>query len=166
MFETQKRSISIIKLVLLITLLSIAGILPSHVSVTLTPSLSHRIYFLALNPSSESIGKGDYVLFRMDKETIMQFTDEPHTDKVMKIVGCAGGSVLKVEGRDYFCDGVFLCRAKEVTLAGRPISHFVFNGEISQGSLFVIGEHKDSFDSRYFGLIDAKSVAAKAYPLF
>ncbi len=166
MFETRKRSISVIKLVLLIGILAVVGILPSHISVTLTPSLNHRVYFLIFRPDSGSIRKGDYILFNMSKETIRQFTDEPHTDKIMKIVGCAAGSVLKVENRDYYCDEVYLGRAKEVSLAGKPISHFVFNGEIPQGKLFVIGEHRDSFDSRYFGFIDARSVIAKAYPLF
>ena len=166
MSETRKRSISKTKLILLIVLLIIGGLLPAHISVTLTPSLNHRVFFLIFNPDPESIMKGNYVLFNIGQKMIRQFVDESDTDKIMKIVGCAGGSVLKVEGKDYYCDGVLLGHAKDVSLAGKPLYHYVFNGSIPAGRLFVIGEHKDSFDSRYFGLVDVQTVVAKAYPLF
>ncbi len=165
MSETRKRSISKTKLALLIVLLVVVGLLPAHISVTLTPSLNHRVFFLSFNPDPKRVDRGDYVLFNIDQGIIRQFTDKPHAEKIMKIVGCAGGSVLKVEGKDYYCDGVFLGRAKDVSLAGRTLNHYVFNGTLPGGSLFVIGEHKDSFDSRYFGLVDVRTVAAKAYPL-
>ncbi|MCR4286833.1 MAG: S26 family signal peptidase, partial [Deltaproteobacteria bacterium] len=32
--------------------------------------------------------------------------------------------------------------------------------------LFVTGEHKDSYDSRYFGFIRRDQVMAKAYPVW
>lgn len=165
MSETRKRSISKTKLTLLIVLLLIAGLMPAHISVTLTPSLNHRVFFLIFTPDLQRIGKGDYVLLNIEQGIIRQFTDEPHADKIMKIVGCAGGSVLNVVGKDYYCDGFLLGRAKDVTLAGKPLNNYVFNGTIPGGSLFVIGEHKDSYDSRYFGLIDVRTVIAKAYPL-
>ncbi len=151
---------------MLIVLLIIVGLLPTHISVTLTPSLNHRVFFLIFNPDPESIAKGNYVLFNIGQKLIRQFADKKDTVKIMKIVGCTGGSVLKVEGKEYYCDGVLLGHAKDVTLAGRPLNHYVFNGSIPAGSLFVIGEHKDSFDSRYFGLVDVRTVVAKAYPLF
>ena len=166
MSETRKRSISKTKLMLLIVLLSIVGLLPTHISVTLTPSLNHRVFFLFFNPDPLDIKSGDYVLLNINQELIRQITNNPDTDKILKIVGCAGGSVLKVAGNDYYCNGVFIGHAKDISLAGKPLSHYAFNGTIPRGSLFVIGEHKDSFDSRYFGLVSVGSVVARAYPLF
>jgi conjugal transfer pilin signal peptidase TrbI len=163
--ETRKRSISKTKLALLIVLLVLAGLLPAHISVTLTPSLNHRVFFLIFNPDPQRIDKGDYVLLNIDQGIVRQFIDKPHADKIMKTVGCTSGSFLSVEGKDYYCDGVFLGHAKDVSLAGKPLRHYVFNGTIPGGRLFVIGEHKDSFDSRYFGLVDVRKVIAQAYPL-
>ena len=165
MSETRKRSISKTKLALLIFLLVIAGLLPAHISVTLTPSLHHRVFFLIFNPDPQRIDKGDYVLLNIDQGIIRQFIDKQHADKIMKIVGCTSGSFLRVEGKDYYCDGVFLGHAKDVSLAGKPLNNYVFNGTIPGGRLFVIGEHKDSLDSRYFGLVNVRTVVAQAYPL-
>ena len=151
---------------MLIVLLSIAGLLPAHISVTLTPSLNHRVFFLIFNPDRNSIKKGDYIMFDMSKETVRQFTDKSDTDKTLKIVGCVSESILKVVGKDYYCDGEYLVKAKDVSLAGQPVNNYVFNGTIPRGSLFVIGQHKDSFDSRYFGFVDSRNVVAKAFPIF
>jgi signal peptidase I/conjugal transfer pilin signal peptidase TrbI len=32
--------------------------------------------------------------------------------------------------------------------------------------MFVMGEHKDSYDSRYFGFVDKSRILARAYPIF
>jgi conjugal transfer pilin signal peptidase TrbI len=164
--ETRKESISTIKIIMLIVLLSIAGLLPAHISVTLTPSLSHRVFFLIFNPDRNSIRKGDYIMIYMNKQIASQLSDKPDTDRIMKIVGCMSGSFLTVVKKDYFCENEYLGKAKDVSLAGKPVSNFVFNGTIPSGSLFVIGQHKDSFDSRYFGFVDSRTIIAKAFPIF
>jgi len=41
----------------------------------------------------------------------------------------------------------------------------VFNGKVPEGTLFVSGQHRDSFDSRYWGFLDRKKVEAIAHPL-
>ena len=166
MSETRKKSISTIKIIMLIVLLSIGGLLPAHISVTLTPSLNHRVFFLIFNPDRNSIKKGDYIMFDMSKEIVRQFTDKQDTDKTLKIVGCMGGSFLTVVNKDYYCDNEYLGKAKDVSLAGKPMENYVFNGTIPINSLFVIGQHKDSFDSRYFGFVDSRNVVAKAFPIF
>ena len=50
------------RLWLAITSLLVAGtLLPYKISVTLTPSLKHRVYWLIRNP--DQVERGDYVLF-------------------------------------------------------------------------------------------------------
>jgi len=164
--ETRKKSISTIKIIVLIVLLSIAGLLPAHISVTLTQSLKHRVFFVIFNPDWNSIKKGDYIMFHMNKEIVRQFINKQDTDRTLKIVGCMGGSYLTVVNKDYYCDNEYLGKAKDVSLAGKPVNNYVFNGTIPRGNLFVIGQHKDSFDSRYFGFIHSGDVVAKAFPIF
>ena len=46
------------------------------------------------------------------------------------------------------------------------MQYFAFNGKIPSDFMFVMGEHKDSYDSRYFGLKEKSRVRAKLYPIF
>lgn len=152
------------RLWLAITVLLVAGtLIPYKISVTLTPSLKHRVYWLIRNP--DKVVRGDYVLFR-HKELSARMGMKKSED-VMKILGCNEGDLLTVDAeKKFYCNGEYLVRAKDVSLKGEPLQHFVFNGTIPKGVMFVMGQHKDSFDSRYFGFVDKSRILAKAYPIF
>lgn len=132
--------------------------LPGHISVTLTPSLGYRIFFLG-QPESRRFKVGDYLLFRkrLPGATI---------DQLLKRVGCVPGQRLTVEGGEYACDQTPLGRALRQDSKGKPLPQFVFNGRVPEGKLFMIGPHPRSYDSRYFGFIDADTVLKKAYPIW
>ena len=149
---------------LAITVLLIAGtLLPYKFSVTLTPSLKHRIYWLTRNP--DKVVRGDYVLFRHKELSDRMGTKK--SEDVMKILGCNEGELFTVDAeKKYYCNGEYLVRAKDISLKGEPLQHFVFNGTIPKGAMFVMGQHKDSYDSRYFGFVDKSRILAKAYPIF
>lgn len=149
---------------LAITVLLVAGtLLPYKISVTLTPSLKHRVYWLIRNP--DKVVRGDYVLFR-HKELSDRMGIKKSED-VMKILGCNEGDLLTVDAeKKFYCNGEYLVRAKDISLKGEPLLHFVFNGTIPKGVMFVMGQHKDSYDSRYFGFVDKSRIMAKAYPIF
>ncbi len=152
------------RLWLALTSLLVAGtLLPSKISVTLTPSLKHRVYWLVRNP--ERVVRGDYVLFQgRDLIARMGVTK---TEEMLKLVGCDEGDLLTVTGeKKFFCNGEYLVRAKDLSLKGALLQHFVFNRTIPTGYMFVMGQHRDSYDSRYFGLVEKSRIRAKAYPLF
>ena len=138
--------------------------LPYKISVTITPSLNKRLYWINHNPAH--VGHGDYVLFHFRNEKIASIM----TDKsrhMMKIIGCDEGETLTVDAnKNFCCNGEYLVKAKDLSLKGEPLQHFRFNGKIPEGLMFVMGQHKDSYDSRYFGLLEKTRVIAKAYPLF
>ena len=147
-----------------ITCLLIAGtLLPYKFSVTLTPSLKHRIYWLTRNP--DKVVMGDYVLFH-HKELAVK-VGMKKSEEMLKIIGCNEGDQLTIdEEKKFYCNGEYLVRAKDFSLKGEPLQHFVFNGPIPKGVMFVMGQHKDSYDSRYFGFVDKSRILAKAYPIF
>jgi len=149
---------------LAITVLLVAGtLIPYKISVTLTPSLKHRVYWLIRNP--DKVVRGDYVLFR-HKELSARMGMKNFED-VMKILGCNEGELLTVDvEKKFYCNGEYLVRAKDISLKGEPLQHFVYNGTIPKGVMFVMGQHKDSYDSRYFGFVDKSRILAKAYPIF
>lgn len=132
--------------------------LPGHISITLTPSLGYRVFFLAA-AGEEPFREGDYLLFSKRIETAT-------TDRLLKRVGCAPGQRLSAINGEYACDGHFLGRAMSRDSKGKPLPQFAFNGEVPPDSLFMVGPHPRSYDSRYFGFIHADSVLNKAHPLW
>ena len=152
------------RLWLAITCLIVAGtLIPYKFSVTLTPSLKHRIYWLTRNP--DKVVRGDYVLFH-HKEFAAK-VGMKKSEEMLKVIGCNEGDQLTVDAeKKFYCNGEYLVRAKDISLKGEPLQHSVFNGQIPKGVMFVMGQHKDSYDSRYFGFVDKNHILAKAYPIF
>jgi type IV secretory pathway protease TraF len=78
---------------------------------------------------------------------------------VTKELKCLAGDELRFDGKSHFCNGV---KVDDITLTstqdGRPITPFVFNGVIPPGKAYVLGEHPHSYDSRYFGFVDASGL--------
>jgi type IV secretory pathway protease TraF len=132
--------------------------LPAHISVTLTPSLGHRIFFLT-EPESLNFKEGDYLLFHKQ-------LDQAKTDQLLKQVGCAPGQLLRVENSEYYCGEKYLGHALANDSKGKPLPRFIYNGPVPAGSLFMVGTHPRSYDSKYFGFIHADSVLKKAYPIW
>ena len=152
------------RLWLAITCLLTAGtLLPYKFSVTITPSLKHRVYWLTRHP--DKVARGDYILFRCREFSTKAGVKK--SEDAMKIIGCDEGDRLTVDGdKKFYCNGEYLVRAKDLSLKGEPLQHFAFNGTIPKGVMFVMGQHKDSYDSRYFGFIEKSRILARAYPIF
>jgi type IV secretory pathway protease TraF len=139
--------------------------LPPHISVTLTPSLGHRVFFLT-EAESLDFKEGDYLLFRKQLVYSPMRDNHPRTDQLLKRVGCTAGHRLTVINKEYYCDEIYLGRALDKDSKGKALQRFVFNGPVPTGSLFMVGSHPRSYDSRYFGFIHAESVLKKAYPIW
>ncbi len=142
----------------------VAGtVIPRRIGIILTPSLSHRFFWVSRNP--HRVGRGDYVYFE-DAE-LARKVGKPEQPNIFKIIRCDEGDVLTVDaGKHFFCNGVFLGVAKDYSLKGEKMQYFAFNGKIPRGYMFVMGEHRDSYDSRYFGLKEKSLVRAILYPIF
>ena len=125
--------------------------LHGRLSITLTPSVGYRLFFISWGTEAGSLGQGDYVLFPV----------KGFSAPFIKKITCADGSVLAMQDDGYFCNGEYLGRA--IKKKAQP---FVWNGAIPKDKLFVMGSHADSYDSRYFGFIDRKEVTARVVPIF
>lgn len=150
------------KLWVFLTVLSLAGyLLCGRVAVAVSPSLPYRIFIL--DRSGRAPRTGEYVLFTFSSPLY----ENGGRHKAIKEVVCLAGERLTVDGkrRLFFCDGRYLAMAKFVSLKENPLPLFVYNGTIPKGSLFVTGAHRDSFDSRYWGFLEEKSIEAIARPV-
>ncbi len=152
------------RLFFIILAVVVAGtVIPRRVGIILTPSLAHRFFWVSKEP--EHVGRGDYVYFE-DAE-LARAVGKPEHPNIFKIIRCDEGDTLTVDVQKQFsCNGEFLGVAKDYSLKGEKMPFFVFNGKIPPGFMFVMGEHKDSYDSRYFGLKEKNRIRAKLYPIF
>jgi len=151
------------RLLLLLAVLSLAGYwMCPRIVFSLSPSLSHRV-FLITERSNTQVKKGDYVIFHLSS----QLLDNGKSKKVIKEVSCVPGDWLHVDTRNrfFYCNGQYLGKAKESSLKGKPLPLFTYDGRIPEGKLFVSGQHKDSFDSRYWGFLEQGRVERLARPL-
>lgn len=88
----------------------------------------------------------DFVTFTLDHPLL------PHPAQVVKEVRCVPGQHLRVTDTEAYCDGKYLGPKKPYTLDGRPMPKWQYDGIIPEGQFFLMNPHKDSFDSRYYGL--------------
>ena len=86
--------------------------------------------------------------------------------RFVKRVACVSGEQLTHSGRDFYCNGEFLARAKAWDKKGNPATLFDFNGIIPREKYFALGEHGDSYDSRYWGFVDYSWILGKVHRIF
>ena len=139
--------------------------LPTRITVATSDSLDHRIFFL--RPVTARIETGDYLVFRhRDTTPVQQGLRQDH-ELTIKKVGCLPGDLLTTDAeRNFTCNGRILGRGLKADSKGRELPQFTFNGQIPEGKLFVVGTHPRSYDSRYFGFVDANEILHKALPLW
>jgi type IV secretory pathway protease TraF len=86
---------------------------------------------------------------------------------MLKKVVCDEGDILTVDNdKRFFCNGVYVGKAKDRALDGSALTNFVWNGPVPPGMILAMGEHKDSYDGRYYGFVQKTSVLNKAHPVF
>ena len=66
----------------------------------------------------------------------------------------------------FSCDGRSLGQALTTDSQGQPLPRFTHNGPVPEGQLFLVGTHPRSYDSRYFGFVDAREILHQALPLW
>ena len=162
------------KIFIVIILIVIAGAaIPNYFAVTTTPSLNKRIFFIIKSKQIGKLKTGDYVMFSLLKSKpesdlppkLVRMIKDDGEDSQIKKIGCAAGEEFKNIGNEFYCKNRLIAKAKEYSLGGERLKKFEFSGKIPKGNMFLVGDHVDSYDSRYFGFIKAKDIIATLYPL-
>ena len=139
--------------------------LPGQITVATSGSLDHRVFLL--RPVPAQIETTDYLVFRhRDLAQIRQGLGT-NRERMIKRVGCRPGEWLHVDAEHRFtCDDRSLGQALATDSQGRPLPRFTHNGPVPAGQLFFVGTHPRSYDSRYFGFVDAREILHQALPLW
>jgi len=89
----------------------------------------------------------------------------PSTAWLLKPVAASEGQVVCRFGRSIFIDGVPVARALSNDKNGRVMPVWKGCKVLKIGQLFVLSKRRVSFDSRYFGAVEATLVIGTARPL-
>ncbi|MBQ4839847.1 S26 family signal peptidase [Pseudoalteromonas luteoviolacea] len=95
--------------------------------------------------------RGEYVHFRFKHDLISD--DEV---SLTKRIACVEGDILARTGTGHFyCNGEHLGHARQYATNGTELPVFEWDSAaVPTGKAFVIGDHLESFDSRYWGFIE------------
>lgn len=140
-------------------LIMLLGSTISPIGITRSASVNH--FMFSLTPANvESMVVGRFVSFEYPEQTRRSGL------LIKRIVGVEGDVIENNDGR-IFLNGVFRFQAKSVSAKGR-ILKAIESQTIPHGYLFVAGDIKDSYDSRYdeFGLIAVSDVKKMGKPLW
>jgi len=148
-----------IYVVIISFVLYLYGKFVGQIGFTTSPSVPIHLFYVS-NIYSD-IDVGDYV--KLDFWGSQYY---PEGEKMVKNVACKEGMYLKVVGRDYYCNGVYLGRAKDRDRYGKYVENFKYNGVIPDGYYFLMGTHHDSYDSRYYGLAPRERIIGKVLYVF
>jgi len=127
-----------------------------------TDSLDYSIFLVTPN---KEVSRNDLVTFRYLGENIYHYEKNQNFTKIVK---CMSGDYLKteidvIEGNKYYCNDTFIGQALKKDMELKSISNFVYNGMLKDGRIFVIGTHKYSYDSRYWGLVNDEQIIGLSY---
>ena len=135
----------------------------NHFKVSLTHSLVYRFFWISTGQQQiANISKDSYV-------TYYNYVPAP-INRVMseiKRIGCVAGEKLTVDDHDdYYCNGEFIAHAKRKSLFKTDLTPFRFDGKVPEGMYFTVGDHRDSYDSRYYGFVAQTRIKERAWPIF
>ena len=123
----------------------------SNIKVVVTESVDAKVVWT----TDRAPVVGDYVHFNLTHRVLQTPT---HTLPFVKVLRCSEGQILRKVDLKWFCDGEFIGESRIFSITGEKLDQFNFDGPIPQGKGFVLGTHKITFDSRYWGFVDLNAV--------
>ena len=84
-----------------------------------------------------------------------------------KIVAALPGDVVEVTQDAITVNGVVVAEGLDlVAMLGVPVETYVRRFTVREGTFFPMGETRDSFDGRYYGVVDMDAGLGRAWRLF
>ncbi len=127
-------------------------------TVNVEPACISGKYFY-IDRLNKKLKDGGYAAFRFKGSKLYK---KGHI--FLKIVGCTAGQRILTKGYKYYCGGRLIdkaCIRHKNCLPG----WLSYNEIIPPGKFFAAGTAWDSYDSKYWGLADTKSVIGRAYKI-
>lgn len=151
----------IIIAIITVIMFFVGAYVTGHLLIAKTQSLNYKVFWKSSIwkcDTEKALKKGEYILFEFAPDVYY-----------VKRVACMPGQSLQVLEGIWFCgskkikDGVSITHSKAT---GKKLQQFDFYGIIPENKYFVIGDSQDSFDSRYWGFVDAENILHTLKPIW
>jgi len=130
-----------------------------------TDSLPHGIYRVIKQQTYE---RGDLIVFPVPEQVRSLVIErgwlKPES-YLIKLVAAKTGEDMWITCGQVFVNGKPFGTVKKQDRQGLPLPSLVFNDALSPGKIAVLQRSDDSFDSRYFGMIDERDIIGRAVPI-
>lgn len=120
------------------------------------------VYYLS---NIKTLKKGDIVLLKTPSNAKILY-DRKYLEKrvkyLIKNVAGESGDLIKIKNSKLYLNEIFLGNIAKKDKLGRSLKSDLKNKIIPQNKILLLGNTDDSYDSRYFGLIDKSRLLKKA----
>lgn len=121
----------------------------------LSPSFDAEILLVSKKIDKNSLNYGNLVVF--ENRFLTKYT--PKRNILAKKISCKENDELKRIDNKFYCNGKLIATAKELDSNNEQMDIYYPESKIiAKNKLFVASNHKNSYDSRYFGLIDKNEI--------
>ena len=142
----------------------------SNVWINLSDSLAHGVYTVTTQKSD--LKKGDLILtcipelysnFALERSYLMAGKCYDKVAPVGKYIVATTGDLVQSTSDGIYVNHILIKNSKALNedKNGNPMFIYKINRKLTENELFVINEKENSFDSRYFGIINKRQVIGK-----
>ncbi len=137
-----------------------------RISINTDTCIKGKLFYVEYIKGLHKLKDNDYVTFLFKGNKIFH-----KNTRFIKFVGCMQGEQIITRGLKYYCINKqgkhYLGKACTKTkVTPKCPEHIVFNQVVPKNKLFAIGTAANSYDSRYWGFVDSKSITGRAYKIF
>ena len=142
-------------------------LISSQLAINTSASLPVGFY-LQKKYDSGSLRKGDIILFYDDKINAIAYKRGyiRRGEQIGKRVAAVEGDSININALKTVILGKIISKNTPIKDSKkRPMDLFQYKGVVPQGSIFLIGDTSNSFDSRYYGFVNKEKITAILTPL-
>jgi conjugative transfer signal peptidase TraF len=160
------RRLSLLGTAISVLALTIASVISLPKKLVYNASASAPIGFHWID--QERVSRGDYVFVRLPKR-VRKLVEErrylpPDVPLIKRVVGIAGDKICR-RGQDILINGITVAVAQRSDGLGRELPKWQGCHILMKDNVFLLQDHPQSFDSRYFGPVDQRLIIGRATKL-
>lgn len=122
--------------------------------------------FFIIDKQVDEVKRGELAMFNFVKEAVVLAPG----DRLIKIVAGIPGDTISFNESELFVNGKRFPKAKSMQtnlkMLGHSITDYQTKYILKNNEYFMVGETKDSFDSRYWGPITKSQIEGEAYAIY
>lgn len=140
----------------------------NYFTINMSPSMERGIYLLVGKP--QALKYGDIVNLEIPNNVREMIYNREYltrkTKTLLKKVAALPGDKIEIKNNKLLINEVVIGTISKQDGQNRELPCFLKEGIITEKKVFLLGIVENSFDGRYFGLVDENKIKSKAILLY